>query len=189
MWLRTFLTQYPHFGTLCRCLRGASLPGMHMLCLQPIWFGARILLHACRGTLALHTCKRSRLEGLTTLPAWSALPRNFPPCPRPTCALVDCFQVFRDKHCREHCRVLYWLQRVFLPRQRHVLVSHVFRVCMQVCLECLCLPVADCLWFADCWKSFCRVEDYWHGYKLFCYAYYSNSEAHESEFRNSKLGA
>ena len=45
------------------------------------------------------------------------------------------------------------------------------------------------LWFVDCWNSSCRVEDYWQGYKLFCYAFYSHSEAHESEFRNSKLGA
>ena len=35
----------------------------------------------------------------------------------------------------------------------------------------------------------CRVEDYWHGYKLFCYSFYSHSVVHESEFRRSKLGA
>jgi hypothetical protein len=35
----------------------------------------------------------------------------------------------------------------------------------------------------------CRVEDYWHGYKLFCYAYYSHSLQHESQFRDSKLGS
>lgn len=34
----------------------------------------------------------------------------------------------------------------------------------------------------------CRVEDYWEGYKLFCYAYYSHSLRH-SEFRQSKLGS
>ena len=34
----------------------------------------------------------------------------------------------------------------------------------------------------------CRVEDYWLGYKLFCYAYYSHLIRHESEFRESKLG-
>ena len=34
----------------------------------------------------------------------------------------------------------------------------------------------------------CRVEDYWLGYKMFCYAYYSHSFIHESMFRNSKLG-
>ena len=38
------------------------------------------------------------------------------------------------------------------------------------------------------WRVFFRVEDYWRGYKLFCYAYYSNSAAHESEFRDCKLG-
>lgn len=36
---------------------------------------------------------------------------------------------------------------------------------------------------------FCRVEDYWQGYKLFCYAYYSRSVRHEAEFRESKLGS
>ena len=34
----------------------------------------------------------------------------------------------------------------------------------------------------------CRPEDYWIGYKLFCYAYYSHSFPHESEFRHTKLG-
>jgi hypothetical protein len=38
-------------------------------------------------------------------------------------------------------------------------------------------------------RLFFRVDDYWHGYKLFCYAYYSNSVAHEGNFRRSKLGA
>ena len=34
----------------------------------------------------------------------------------------------------------------------------------------------------------CRPEDYWLGYKLFCFAYYSHSIQHESEFQNCKLG-
>ena len=34
----------------------------------------------------------------------------------------------------------------------------------------------------------CRIQDYWEGYKLFCYAYYSHSFQHEHEFRVSKLG-
>ena len=34
----------------------------------------------------------------------------------------------------------------------------------------------------------CRVKDYWQGYKLFCFAYYSHSKEHEAEFRHSKLG-
>lgn len=33
------------------------------------------------------------------------------------------------------------------------------------------------------------VEDYWQGYKLFCFAFYSHSVEHEIEFRHSKLGA
>ena len=34
-----------------------------------------------------------------------------------------------------------------------------------------------------------RVADYWEGYKLFCYAFYSHSSRHESEFEQSKLGS
>ena len=34
----------------------------------------------------------------------------------------------------------------------------------------------------------CSVEDYWIGYKMFCFAYYSNSSQHEAEFQRSKLG-
>lgn len=37
--------------------------------------------------------------------------------------------------------------------------------------------------------AFCRVHDYWRGYKLFCYAYYAHSTRHESEFRDCKLGS
>ena len=44
--------------------------------------------------------------------------------------------------------------------------------------------------FYSCLHSFdCRVQDYWEGYKLFCYAYYSHSSQHEAEFRNCKLGS
>ena len=34
-----------------------------------------------------------------------------------------------------------------------------------------------------------RAQDYWVGYKLFCYSYYSHSPQHVVEFRESKLGA
>jgi hypothetical protein len=34
-----------------------------------------------------------------------------------------------------------------------------------------------------------RVEDYWEGYKLFCYAYFSHSLQHESAFKQTKLGS
>ena len=46
-------------------------------------------------------------------------------------------------------------------------------------------------WFlvVDIQPLVCRLEDYWVGYKLFCYAYYSHSFPHVSEFRNSKLGS
>lgn len=45
-------------------------------------------------------------------------------------------------------------------------------------------PTASCLWM-----SVCRAEDYWEGYKLFCYGYYSHSIQHEHEFRHCKLGS
>jgi hypothetical protein len=51
------------------------------------------------------------------------------------------------------------------------------------------VPRCDVLGFKVPMRLFSRVDDYWHGYKLFCYAYYSNSVAHEAEFRHSKLGA
>lgn len=37
--------------------------------------------------------------------------------------------------------------------------------------------------------GFPRVQDYWCGYKFFCYAYYSHSVQHESEFADCKLGS
>lgn len=39
------------------------------------------------------------------------------------------------------------------------------------------------------WTIFCSAEDFWLGYKSFCYAYYSHSSQHESEFRLCKLGS
>lgn len=38
-------------------------------------------------------------------------------------------------------------------------------------------------------QCLCRAEDYWLGYKLFCYAYYSHSSTHEAEFQATKLGS
>lgn len=49
----------------------------------------------------------------------------------------------------------------------------------------MCVP----LWFVILRQHVSRVQDYWEGYKLFCYSYYSHSVAHENEFRDSKLGA
>ena len=34
-----------------------------------------------------------------------------------------------------------------------------------------------------------RAEDYWLGYKFFCFAYYSHSPPHVLQFRESKLGS
>ena len=35
----------------------------------------------------------------------------------------------------------------------------------------------------------CSIQDYWEGYKLLCYAYYSHSMQHEYDFQQSKLGS
>ena len=43
--------------------------------------------------------------------------------------------------------------------------------------------------FADSMCHVRRPEDYWLGYKFFCYAYYSHSMQHESEFQHPKLGS
>ena len=43
--------------------------------------------------------------------------------------------------------------------------------------------------FVDICPCHYRVEDYWHGYKLLCYALYSHSLPHERKFQESKLGA
>jgi hypothetical protein len=45
------------------------------------------------------------------------------------------------------------------------------------------------IWPILLWHLVCRVDDYWLGYKFFCYAYYSRSVQHEAEFRESILGA
>ena len=69
---------------------------------------------------------------------------------------------------------------------------------------CVFLPQTHACAFFEHWKAMythharrppqlpnwaCRVEDYWLGYKYFCYAYYSHSFEHESDFRQSKLGS
>ena len=55
--------------------------------------------------------------------------------------------------------------------------------------ECLDFMPFERSLFGNCRSSGCRIEDYWEGYKLFCYAYYSHSMQHESEFRETKLGS
>ena len=47
----------------------------------------------------------------------------------------------------------------------------------------------SCCVYADSNCHVCRPEDYWLGYKFFCFAYYSHSIQHEMEFQNSKLGS
>lgn len=66
--------------------------------------------------------------------------------------------------------------------------AQVQRRCVCSCGDWQGLVIAlEC--FVDSRQCLCRVDDYWHGYKLFCYAFYSHSAAHEAEFKDSKLGA
>ena len=53
---------------------------------------------------------------------------------------------------------------------------------------CLQGAVYMAIWFVDLKNFMCRLEDFWIGYKLFYYAYYSRSLQHEPEFQLSKLG-
>ena len=62
---------------------------------------------------------------------------------------------------------------------------------MVIVFECIAniLSMCENLVFAiELQTCVCRVDDYWLGYKLFCYAYYAHSFQHEAEFRQSKLG-
>ena len=47
---------------------------------------------------------------------------------------------------------------------------------------CLTLRLCALLVFVTVRQSLVRVEDYWEGYKLFCYSYYSHLVPHEEEF-------
>lgn len=69
--------------------------------------------------------------------------------------------------------------------------------CVRVCVHHLnCGYCVFSRFLAGCWRlrfpnfreRLHRVEDFWQGYKLFSYTYYSHSVRHESEFRDSKLG-
>ena len=78
-------------------------------CLTCVWV-------QCSAAVRPAICPCRILRGLTGLPAWTAHPRIFSPCLWHAYAMVDCLQVFRDTHCRGHCRVVYWLQRKLVPR-------------------------------------------------------------------------
>ena len=68
--------------------------------------------------------------------------------------------------------------------------------CSWPCLSDVCCPHSQKLTsvcslgyrFVDGWPCRCSAADFWHGYKIFCYAYYSHSAPHECEFRETKLG-
>lgn len=55
----------------------------------------------------------------------------------------------------------------------------------------MCLSRLTCFfsWLVVFRPNVCSVQDYWEGYKLFCYAFYSHSVQHEYEFQQSKLGS
>lgn len=94
---------------------------------------------------------------------------------------ADCHATYRKPR---PCLVPGWTKTIF---EVHVLQYYSFSI-VFVLSHCFHHPHAMCSSFIDCLVCVCRVEDYWVGYKLFCYAYYSHSVSHESEFRLSKLG-
>ena len=65
--------------------------------------------------------------------------------------------------------------------------KHTF-VVMNPSTSVFCSALVN-VWHIETRLIACKVEDFWHGYKLFCYAFYSHSVEHESEFCRSKLGA
>ena len=108
---------------------------------------------------------------------------------------VQCSPVcMRDSRIVAICNAMFWPAcsdrfRVRLQQATHAMFS--IRGCKMIVLAFgefeQCSRAGMCDFDFRC--SLCRVEDYWLGYKMFCYAYYSNSAAHESEFRHSKLGS
>ena len=66
-------------------------------------------------------------------------------------------------------------------------VPHI-RCLLSMHSKCVLMCSGVCLCFVTRLECVCRVADYWEGYKLFCYAFYSHSLQHEFEFRQSKLG-
>ena len=65
-----------------------------------------------------------------------------------------------------------------------VTTFHIVFECISNCLS-MCEKTVFAIEIQTC---VCRVDDYWLGYKLFCYAYYAHSFQHEAEFWQSKLG-
>ena len=59
----------------------------------------------------------------------------------------------------------------------------------QFCASAVRCSVACLLMLVSCECMFVGWKNYWQGYKLFCYVYYSHSLQHESQFRHSKLGS
>lgn len=94
------------------------------------------------------------------------------------------------------CTLVYWfsLRRLWVWHHRQPHLS-LFVVLFMV-VTCACIKsnsiyniTSLCVVFVPSPTCVSRVEDYWEGYKLFCYAYYSHSLQHESAFKQSKLGS
>lgn len=96
-------------------------------------------------------------------------------CPH-FCCMVQCF-LFRKNVFQIQCTH---------PRVYPIACAREF---VQMCSECHGLLTSTAVRHIVTRIYFCRVEDYWQGYKLFCYAYYARSIRHEAEFRESKLGS
>lgn len=69
------------------------------------------------------------------------------------------------------------------------MVPQIGRTCHRSLKLCIAVHNPVCFGFVTKTRCFCRVADYWEGYKLFCFAYYSHSLQHETEFQHSKLGS
>jgi hypothetical protein len=91
----------------------------------------------------------------------------------------NCFPV--PSHSSRHAA---WLVNAFRFSFVH---TRIFPECILQYLFLLETQTVIC--FADLHSIVCRPEDYWIGYKLFCYAFYSHSIPHVSEFRQTKLGS
>ena len=91
------------------------------------------------------------------------------------------------------CRFVF---RFFLSIHSNHHSPRVAANCSWPCLSDVCCPHSQKLTsvcslgyrFVDGWPCRCSAADFWHGYKIFCYAYYSHSAPHECEFRETKLG-
>lgn len=75
--------------------------------------------------------------------------------------------------------------------QEHLQALKLGVITFGIVFECTCNCLTMCsntVFAIELQTCVCRVDDYWLGYKLYCYAYYAHSFQHEAKFRQSKLG-